>query len=95
VSIAFALVAAFGMRAVTTERKAEAEKAAAKQSSASQGTCASLSLGMKGSQVKKLMGEPDEIRSEEDVRGPEAQAWVYNASRCAVHVLSGRVDFID
>jgi len=94
-SIVFALTVAFAMTAATAEKETTTDEGAAKGASASRGTCASLEVGMKARDVKRIMGEPDEIRSEEDVRGPEAQAWVYQASRCSVHVLAGRVDFID
>lgn len=93
-SIGFALSVAFAMRAVTTPKK-PAPGEAASQAAKQQGTCAYLSLGMKAGDVKRMMGEPDELRSEEDVRGPDAEVWVYKSSRCSVHVLSGRVDFID
>ncbi|MGK2859398.1 MAG: hypothetical protein ACSLFQ_19525 [Thermoanaerobaculia bacterium] len=95
VSIGFALSVVFAMRAVTTPKKPSPAEVAASQTGKSNGTCANLSLGMKASEVRRLMGEPDELRSEEDVRGPEAEAWVYKGSRCSVHVLAGRVDFID
>ncbi|MCM2315258.1 MAG: hypothetical protein NDJ92_08915 [Thermoanaerobaculia bacterium] len=94
-SIGFALSVAFAVRAVTAPKKPSPEEDAAIQASKQQGTCANLSLGMKAGEVRRLMGEPDELRSEEDVRGPDAEVWVYKTSRCSVHVLSGRVDFID
>ena len=94
-SIVFALTVGFAMSTATADSKPKSNGDTAKQTSVSRGTCASLRVGMKAREVKSAMGEPDEIRSEEDVRGPAAQTWVYRASRCSVHVLSDRVDFID
>lgn len=94
-SCAFALSAMATFFAVRAMESKPVAGAAAKPAQASLGTCASLRVGMRAADVRREMGEPDEIRSEEDVRGPEAQAWVYRASRCSVHVLSGKVDFID
>ncbi|MBI2215013.1 MAG: hypothetical protein HYU52_15300 [Acidobacteria bacterium] len=96
-SFIFVLCVVATLFAVTARSKAReaAKAAAAKPVQASRGTCASLRVGMKAAEVKRAMGEPDDVRSEEDVRGPEAQAWIYRASRCSVHILSGRIDFID
>lgn len=82
------------MTAPSVETKAEKETSAP-AAAASRGTCASIQTGMKSSEVRRALGEPDEVRPEEDVRGPKAEAWIYEASRCSVHVLAGRVDFID
>jgi len=94
-SLAFLISAAVAQAATTRSEKKATASQSAKEVHASRGTCASLTVGMKARDVRTAMGEPDEVRSEEDVRGPEAEAWVYRASRCSVHVLSGRVDFID
>jgi hypothetical protein len=94
-SLVFMLSVGATLWAASAAGRPKVETEAAKPAKASRGTCASLRVGMKSGEVKREMGEPDEIRSEEDVRGPEAEAWVYRASRCSVHVLSGKVDFID
>ena len=94
-SFFFAMSVVFTMTAPTVESQSKQAESAPAAAAASRGTCASIQLGMKAADVKRLLGEPDEMRSEEDVRGPQAQAWVYKASRCSVHVLAGRVDFID
>jgi len=94
-SLVFLVSAVVAQSATTPGAKKELAKSSEKEIHAIRGTCASLKVGMKARDVRGSMGEPDEVRSEEDVRGPEAEAWVYRASRCSVHVLSGKVDFID
>jgi hypothetical protein len=94
-SLVFVASAAVARSATSPGAKKEQAEPAATTAHVSRGTCASLKVGMKARDVRASMGEPDEVRSEEDVRGPEAEAWVYRASRCSVHVLSGKVDFID
>jgi hypothetical protein len=59
------------------------------------GSCSSVRTGMTSRDVQQRMGKPDEIRSEEDARGPGASILIYRGSRCAVHTLDERVDFID
>lgn len=58
-------------------------------------TCASLDEGMRTTQVRSRMGEPDEETNEEDTRGPGATKWTYRASRCSVHFFDDAVEFID
>ena len=94
-SFFFAMSVVFTMQAPAVESAATEDEGSPVVAAASRGTCASIQLGMKAGEVERLLGEPDEMRSEEDVRGPQAQAWVYKASRCSVHMLAGRVDFID
>lgn len=59
------------------------------------GTCSSLSTGMPTMKVRKNMGAPDEIRPDEETRGPSAAVWIYRDARCAVHVFEDKVEFID
>lgn len=59
------------------------------------GTCSSISTDMAAAVVKTKLGQPDEIRSDEETRGPGAAIWVYRDSRCAVHIFDERVEFID
>lgn len=54
-------------------------------------SCVSVKVGQAESKVRELLGEPDEIRPEEEVRGPGADVWIYRDSRCAVHYLAGNV----
>ncbi|HSP15032.1 MAG TPA: hypothetical protein VLV78_09790 [Thermoanaerobaculia bacterium] len=69
--------------------------AAAVVSGKSHGSCSQISTDMASSVVKKKLGDPDEVRSEEDTRGPGAAIWVYRDSRCAVHIFDNKVEFID
>ena len=59
------------------------------------GSCASLSQGMSANEVSAKLGDPDETRSDEETRGPGATMMLYRGSRCAVHLLDGRVDLIE
>ena len=59
------------------------------------GGCSAIQSGMPSQEVQQKMGKPDEIRSDEDARGPGASILIYRGSRCAVHTLDDRVDFID
>jgi hypothetical protein len=61
----------------------------------SKGSCASLEAGMTLDAVKKHMGTPDETRTDEETRGPGATMLIYRNSRCAVHLLDERVEFVD
>lgn len=59
------------------------------------GTCASIEEGMRASEVKDRLGDPDEMRSAEETRGPGASILLYRGSRCAVHLFDERVEFVD
>ena len=54
-------------------------------------SCVSVKTGQSEKKVREVLGSPDEIRSEEEVRGPGADVWIYRDSRCAVHYLAGSV----
>jgi len=41
------------------------------------------------------MGEPHEIKPNEETRGPGAAVWKYSDVRCAVHVVDGKVEFVE
>jgi len=58
-------------------------------------TCASLAPGMTAAEVKSRMGEADEVRADEETRGPGASMLIYRGSRCAVHLLDDQVEFVD
>lgn len=62
---------------------------------ASTGSCATLERGMTADEARARVGKPDEVRNEETIRGPKAEAWVYRGSRCAVHLVADRVEFIE
>jgi hypothetical protein len=70
-------------------------KAAAMPTNTPKGSCASLSDGMSAAEVKSKLGDPDETRSDEETRGPGATMMLYRGSRCAVHLLDDKVEFIE
>ena len=59
------------------------------------GTCALIAPGDTDAKVKERMGQPDEVRSEEETRGPASHVWIYSDSRCAVHFFVNRVESIE
>lgn len=65
------------------------------QSKAARGSCAEVADGMTGDEVLKRLGEPDEVRGDEEARGPGAKILIYRGSRCAVHVFDDRVEFTE
>lgn len=58
-------------------------------------TCVSIQTGMAADEVKRKLGQPDEIRNDEKVRGPSAAAWIYRDMRCAVHIADNKVELVD
>ena len=54
-----------------------------------------VDVGMSSASVKSRLGEPDEMRNDEETRGPSASKWIYRGSRCVVHVFEDKVEFID
>jgi hypothetical protein len=58
-------------------------------------SCARVSPGMSVNELKKKMGEPTRSTPDEETRGPGAVTLYYDASRCAVHVFDGKVEFVD
>jgi len=70
-------------------------KAAVIQSKTPKGSCASLTTGMSASEVKTKLGDPDETGSDEETRGPGATMMIYNGTRCAVHLLDDKIEFIE
>ena len=65
------------------------------QSKAPKGSCASIAQDMSAAEVKTKLGDPDETRSDEETRGPGATMMLYRGSRCAVHLLDDKVEFIE
>ena len=61
----------------------------------SSGSCASVEVGSSADVVRVKLGKPNEIRSDERVRGPGAVTWLYSDSRCAVHMIESKVEFVD
>ncbi len=54
--------------------------------------CMSAESSTWGREVRAKLGAPTRIVSEEDTRGPEATAWVFEQKRCVVHLLADRVE---
>ena len=78
------------------ETKAEARAAAAAiTASAGRASCASIDAGDSEAEVRKRLGAPAEMRDEQDLRGTGATAWLYPDSRCAVHMLAGKVESVE
>ena len=59
------------------------------------GSCDTVHPGDGESTVKQKLGNPDHIRGEEDTRGPAAEVWIYEDTRCAVHLYGDRVDSVE
>ena len=72
-----------------------AAQASAIATSTPKASCATLDVGMTAVGVKRRMGEPDEVRADEETRGPGASILVYRGSRCTVHLLDDRIEFVD
>ena len=58
-------------------------------------TCAVIEPGQTEEMVKSKLGDPDEIRGEEELRGPASNVWIYRDSRCAVHFFGNVVESIE
>jgi hypothetical protein len=80
----------FGVR-----RGHAAFKAAALPSHFETASCASIDPGMSADAVRSKIGKPHDVRDDATTRGPGAATWVYRDSRCAVHMLDGKVELID
>lgn len=61
----------------------------------SNGSCALVTEGMSADEAGAKLGKPDSIRNDEKTRGPGAETWVFNGSRCAVHILAGKVETVE
>ena len=72
-----------------------ATQASAVPTSKRAGSCASIQNDMTASQVRSRLGDPDETRNEEIVRGPGSTVLVYRDMRCAVHLLDDKVELVD
>jgi len=59
------------------------------------GSCSTIEPGMTAETVAAKVGQPDEKKPEEEIRGPGAVTWIYRDSRCAVHLFEGKVEAID
>jgi hypothetical protein len=57
--------------------------------------CTNASENTPVSEVRAALGSPTRVVSEDDTRGFGAEAWVYEQSRCVVHVLDDRVESVE
>ena len=75
--------------------RSSAAPAAVTEARAAKGTCALIEPGETEANVKARLGDPDEIRSEEETRGPKSSVWIYRDSRCAIHFFGSTVESIE
>ncbi len=71
------------------------QAAAIATSSVTHGSCSTIEPGMTADAVATKIGQPDEKKPDEEIRGTGAVTWVYRDSRCAVHIFEGKVEAID
>jgi hypothetical protein len=83
--------AAFAM--ASPKRAPVASASSAKSGSIA--SCATIHEGMDSATLSARLGKPDEVRPDEETRGPSASIWVYRDSRCAVHLFDDKVEFIE
>src|SRR4051812_38818031 len=75
--------------------KENATQASVMTTSTHTGSCASIQNDMTGNQVRNRLGQPDETRSDDVIRGPGSTVLIYRDMRCAVHLLDDRVELVD
>jgi hypothetical protein len=75
--------------------KTEAAEASSVGVTAHKGSCALLRNNMSAADVRAKLGQPDEVRNEDTVRGPGSVAMIYRDIRCAVHLFDDRVELVD
>jgi hypothetical protein len=96
VVLAAAWIATFGMtQSPSPAAKSGSEASMVSGEKRTYGSCASIEAGMPASVVQARVGKPDETRDDAATRGPGASILIYRDSRCAVHLLDGRVEFVD
>ena len=86
---------AFDGRALLGWKSSAAAQAAMTSTRTTRGSCSLLTNDMASAEVQTRLGKPDEIRKNEEVRGPGATIWIYKDSRCAVHLFDEKVEFIE
>ena len=92
VLIVSVIAAAAWMFMLTPAAAATPAEVAQRKATAS---CAVIQAGDNEAKVKARLGDPDEIRGEEELRGPATNVWIYRDSRCAVHFFGDRVESIE
>jgi len=85
-----ALVAFDGMSLVHWKSSTAADAAVAAPTSYA--SCAVVQPEMTTEQLEAKLGKPDEIRPNDEVRGPGATLWIYGDARCAVALFDGKVE---
>lgn len=93
--VALWMVAFDGRELIGWKASAATAQASAIPTRTTRGSCALIENEMTEAKVREKLGEPDEKRPNDEIRGPGATIWVYRDSRCAVHVFDGRVEFIE
>jgi len=58
-------------------------------------SCTLVHLDMTADEVLEALGKPERIVSDEDIRGPAAEHWVYPSNRCRVHFMEGIVRAVE
>jgi hypothetical protein len=86
---------AFDGRALIGWKSSAAAQAAMTSTRTPRGSCSLLTNDMASAEVESRLGKPDEVRANEEVRGPGAAIWIYRDSRCAVHLFDDKVEFIE
>ncbi|MGZ8811013.1 MAG: hypothetical protein ACXW29_07735, partial [Thermoanaerobaculia bacterium] len=74
---------------------AHAQTSVVTKSSTPRGSCNSIRREMAIYQVEQNLGKADDVRSDEETRGPGAVVWIYRDSRCAVHMVEDKVEFVE
>jgi hypothetical protein len=74
---------------------APAQASVVAKSSTARGSCNSVRRDMTTYQVEQNLGKADELRPDEETRGPGAVVWIYRDSRCAVHMFEDKVEFVE
>lgn len=98
VLIVSAIVAAIASLALVDGQRLWRPKASTAKASAAEtprASCATIDAGMSEADVTRRLGAPDRRVADEETRGPGAAVLLYEGSRCAVHVLDGRVELVD
>jgi len=91
---ALALVAFDGM-ALVHWKPSTPTTAAAVVAPASHASCVVVQPEMTAAQLEAKLGKPDEIRPNDEVRGPGATLWIYRDARCAVALFDGKVEMTE
>jgi hypothetical protein len=74
---------------------APAQASVVAKSSKPRGSCNSIHREMATYQVEQSLGKADDVRSDEETRGPGAVVWIYRDTRCAVHMFENKVEFVE